>query len=131
MPSLPTRSVRPAPTRCSDVADDSGRPGAWAVVKHDTPQIFLAENAQVISRLLALKVVAGADPSIFEPGSLETVQEHLLHERWADAVLMWMDAADTFIDVYEEFVPVWTEAELDSEVASMAIRTSRLFEGET
>ncbi len=26
--------------------------GAWAVVKHDTPQIFLAENAQVIRDIL-------------------------------------------------------------------------------
>ena len=97
------------------------------MVKHDIPQIFLAENAQVISRLLALKVVAAADPGLFARGALETVQDHLLHERWADAVLMWMEAADTVIDVYEEFVPVWTEADLDSEVASMAIRTARLF----
>lgn len=111
------------------MADPLSTPGAWAVVKDDTPQIFLAENAQVISRLLALKVVAGADPSTFKAkGALEAVQDHLLHERWADAVFMWMEATDTFIDVYEEFVPVWTEATLDREVASMAIRTSRLFE---
>jgi len=104
------------------------RLGAWAVVKHDTPQIFLAENAQVISRLIALKVVAASDPSIFAPHEIETVQDHLLHERWADAVVMWMQATDTLIDVYEEHVPIWTEDTLDREVASMAIRTSRLFE---
>lgn len=113
------------------MAQDSGRPGAWAVVKHDTPQIFLAENASVISRLLALKVVAAADPALFARGALETLQDHLLHERWAEAVLMWMETTDTVIDVYEEYVPVWTEADLDSEVASMAIRTSRLFEDQT
>ena len=101
--------------------------GAWAVVKHDTPQIFLAENAQVISRLIALKVVAGSNPSTFKPHLVEAVKEHLLHERWADAVLIWMEATDTLIDVYEEHVPIWTEDRLDSEVASMAIRTSKLF----
>lgn len=101
--------------------------GAWAVVKHDTPQIFLAENAQVISRLIALKVVAGSNPSTFKPHLVEAVKEHLLHERWADAVLIWMEANDTLIDVYEEHVPIWTEDRLDSEVASMAIRTSKLF----
>lgn len=105
------------------------RLGAWAVVKHDTPQIFLAENAQVISRLIALQVVAASDPTIFAPHEIEAVQEHLLHERWADAVLMWMEATGTFIDVYEEHVPIWTEDTLDREVASMAIRTSRLFDG--
>lgn len=102
-------------------------PGAWAVVKDDTPQIFLAENAQVISRLIALKIVAGADPAVFAPGSLAVVRDHLLHERWAEAVVAWMEATDTLIDVYEEFVPVWTESDLDREVASMAIRMSRLF----
>jgi len=110
------------------MTSDPGPVGAWAVVKHDTPQVFLAENAQVISRLIALKVVAASDPATFKPHLVETVQEHLLHERWADAVLMWMEATDTLIDVYEEYVPVWTEDRLDSEVASMAIRTSKLFE---
>jgi len=107
---------------------ESVRLGAWAVVKEDTPQIFLAENAQVISRLIALKVVAASNPAIFKPHEIDDVQDHLLHERWADAVLMWMEATGTFIDVYEEYVPIWTEDTLDSEVASMAIRTSRLFE---
>lgn len=104
------------------------RVGAWAVVKHDTPQIFLAENAQVISRLIALKVVAASDPGVFPSHLVDTVQDHLLHERWADAVLMWMEATGTLIDVYEEFVPVWNEQRLHSEVTSMAIRTSKLFE---
>ena len=84
-------------------------------------------NAQVISRLIALKVVAGSNPSTFKPHLVEAVKEHLLHERWADAVLIWMEATDTLIDVYEEHVPIWTEDRLDSEVASMAIRTSKLF----
>ena len=110
------------------MATESVRLGAWAVVKHDTPQIFLAENAQVISRLIALKVVAASDPSVFKPHLIDTVREHLLHERWADAVVMWIEATDTFIDVYEEYVPIWTEDTLDSEFASMEIRTSKLFD---
>ena len=105
----------------------STNPGAWAVVKYDTPQIFVAENAQVISRLIALRVVAATDPRSFKPHHLEAVRDHLLHERWADAVVMWMEATDTLIDVYEEYLPIWTEAMLDSELASMEIRTSRLF----
>lgn len=115
-------------SRRAPVTADSVRLGAWAVVKHDTPQIFLAENAQVISRLIALKVVAASDSSVFKPHLLDTVREHLLHERWADAVVMWMEATNTFIDVYEEYVPIWTEDTLDSEVASMEIRTSKLFD---
>jgi len=96
------------------------RLGAWAVVKHDTPQIFLAENAQVISRLIALKVVASSDPANFKPHELELVQDHLLHERWAEAVVMWMEATDTLIDVYEEYVPIWTEDTLRRGLAGPA-----------
>lgn len=102
-------------------------PGAWAVVKYDTPQIYVAENAQVISRLIALKVVAATAANEFEPHRLELVRDHLLHERWADAVVMWIEATGIEIDVYEEYVPIWSEAALDSELASMEIRTSRLF----
>lgn len=105
----------------------NGHPGAWAVVNEDTPRIFLADNAQVISRLIALKVVAASPPSTFAPQALAEVHDHLLHERWAEAVLMWIDATGIPIDVYEEYVPVWSEGDLDRDVASMAIRVSRLF----
>ncbi|MEM7095912.1 MAG: hypothetical protein AAF567_23110 [Actinomycetota bacterium] len=103
-------------------------PGAWAVVNHDTPQIFLAEDAAVISRLIALKIVAASEPGIFGD-ALPAVRDHLLHQRWPDAVVAWIEATGTTIDVYEEFVRVWTHDRLDHELALMAIRTSRLFEG--
>ena len=105
-------------------------PGAYAIVKSDPPRLFLADNADVISRLIALKVVASADAAVFGAFRSTTVRAALLEERWADAVVMWMDATGTDIDVYEEFVPVWTEADLDAEVASMEIRMSRIFESE-
>lgn len=102
-------------------------PGAWAVIKYDTPQIFVAESADVISRLIALKVVAAADPAEFEPHQLERVRSYLLHENWSAALLMWIEATGIEIDVYDEFVPIWTETRLDRELASLEIRTSRLF----
>ena len=103
-------------------------PGAWAVTREDTPQVFLAENQDVMSRLLALKLVAAADPSVFTADELDDVREHLLHERWAAAVVTWMDATETFVDVYPEYMQVWTEKDLDREVATMAIRMSRIFD---
>lgn len=102
-------------------------PGAWAVTREETPQIFLADDEQVISRLLALKLVAAAQPDDFSAADLEQVRDHLLHERWAEALVIWMNATGTYVDVYPEYVQVWNEKDLDREVASMAIRTSRLF----
>ena len=103
-------------------------PGAYAIVKTDPPQLFLAENAAVISRLIALKVVAQSDPDRFGPGRIGVIRDALLEERWADAVVTWMSATDTFIDVYEEYVPVWTEDDLDADLAVMEIRMSRIFD---
>ena len=103
-------------------------PGAWAVVNYETPQIFLAENAAVISRLIALKLVAAAEPSVFGD-AVTAVRDDLLHERWPNAVVAWIEATGTTVDVYEEYVPVWTDKMLDEELAMMAIRTSRVFEG--
>lgn len=102
-------------------------PGAYAVVKSDPPQVFLADNATVISRLIALKVVAREDPGSFTGPQLDQVRRYLLRERWAEAVMVWMSATDTHIDVYEEYVPVWTEDDLNADVASMEIRMARLF----
>lgn len=102
-------------------------PGAYAIVNTDPPQLFLAEDAAVISRLIALKVVAREHPGRFGPGGAEAVRDALLEERWADAVLLWMSATDTTIDIYAEYVPVWTDADLDAEVTSLEIRMARLF----
>ena len=116
-------------TRDADRQRIKHSPGAWAVTREDTPQIFLAEDEKVISRLLALKLVAAANPDGFSAHELAEIREHLLHERWAEALVLWMDATGIFVDVYPEYKPVWTEAALDAEVASMAIRMSRIFDG--
>ena len=103
-------------------------PGAYAVVRGDQPQVFLAENATVISRLLALKLVARANPRSFESEQLAAARSALLEERWADAVVVWMEATGQFVDVYEEYVHVWTEADLDADFASMEIRVAPIFD---
>ena len=112
----------------SDTRRQAHAPGAYAIVKTDPPQLFLAENEAVISRLIALKVVAREDPDLFPAGRIGVIQDALLEERWADAVVAWMSATDTFIDVYEEYVPVWTEDDLDADLASMEIRMARIFD---
>lgn len=131
-----TRQVPPLPDNCSEEHDCSDSmtertkhsPGAWAVTREETPQIFLADEEHVISRLLALKLVAAASPTEFTASELEQVRDHLLHERWADALVIWMNATGIYVDVYPEYVHVWNAKDLDAELASMAIRTSRLFE---
>jgi hypothetical protein len=100
-------------------------PGAWAVVR-ETGQLFLADDAAVISRLLALKLAAQTRASrLSGPGP---IREALLEERWADALVEWMTQTGYTVDVYEEYVRVWTDDDLDADVAAMEIRMSPIFD---
>jgi hypothetical protein len=106
----------------------SNTSGAYAVVHGAEPQVFLAENEHVMSRLLALEVVAKSSPSQFKSRSrVEAVRSALLEERWADAMLLWMTSTGLAVDVYPESLKCWSEANLDEEQASMEIRMAPIF----
>jgi hypothetical protein len=113
------------------VPDESraGWPGrvAIAIVGSDPPQVFLATDEAVLSRVLALKVVAQTDPLDLSAGSLERIREALLEERWADAVVEWIQATGDAVDAYPD-EDVWSESRLDSEVAALEIRLARIFD---
>ena len=105
------------------------RPGrvAFAVVHHDPPEVFIAEDEFVLARLVALNVVAPTRPE--DLPSHEAVQELrqcLLEERWADAIFSWLEHSGVVIDAYPDEI-VWTEAGLDAERAALEIRMAPLF----
>jgi hypothetical protein len=89
--------------------------------------VFLATNADVLSRLVALLVVAPTDPRELEANSLSLIREALLEERWGDAVLAWIEATGEAVDAYPDD-DVWTEERLDEEAASLEIRMARIFD---
>jgi hypothetical protein len=102
--------------------------GAYAVVRGDEPLVFLASDATVMSRVLALQLVAQLSASaVSSEARLDEMRSALLEERWADAVVAWIEETGTPVDVYEEGLIVWTEHHLDVEAASMEIRMAPLF----
>lgn len=103
----------------------SGR-AAVAIVRSDPPQVFLAEDAEVLGRVLAIQLVAQTPPQQFG-SSLAVVREALLEERWGDAVLTWMEATGDVVDAYPDDV-VWTEGDLDAAGAALEIRLSPAFQ---
>lgn len=107
----------------------AGRPRrvAVAIVRADPPKVLLATGADVLSRLLAVKVVASSDPSDFSFGDLEGIRQALLQERWGDAVAGWIDATGINVDGYPD-EEIWSEDFLNEEVASMEIRLARIFD---
>ena len=104
------------------------RAGAYAVVRGEEPEIFLAEDATVLARLLALNLVAQLPArDVSSPARLDEMRKALLEERWADALVLWMDETGTAVDVYDECPRVFTEAILDSDQAALEIRVAPLF----
>jgi hypothetical protein len=98
-----------------------------AVVRSDPPQIFLASDDNVLSRVVALRVVARSDPTELPEGSVDRIREALLEERWGDAVVEWIGATGEAVDGYPD-EEVWTESRLDAETASLEIRLAPIFE---
>lgn len=97
-------------------------------VTHDAPPaVFIAENDDVMSRVLALELVARTPPEAIDPiAAVGEIRAALLEERWADAVVAWMAATENVVDVYGG-ERVWTEGELDIERAALEIRVSPIF----
>lgn len=108
---------------------DPGPPaGAYALVRGEEPQVFLARDADVLSRALALNLVAQTRAQdVTSPARLTQMREALLEERWADALLLWIEETGVAVDVYDESPRVWGEADLDLEKASLEIRVAPLF----
>ncbi len=102
--------------------------GAYAVVREEDPKVYIAESAEVLSRVLALQVVAQLPAvTVRSPARLEEMRSALLEERWGDALVAWIEETDTPVDVYDEALTVWTNDALDADQASMEIRVAPLF----
>ena len=99
---------------------------AYAVVRFDPPEVFLAEDIEVLQRVLAFELVARTDAAELGLDGTDTLRCALLEERWSDAVLTWMDLRGVAVDVYT-FLPVYTGAELPAELIGAQLQFTRLF----
>ena len=107
----------------------SSWPGNMAVAVtrgEQDAQVLLAENGEVLSRLVALRWVAQTPASALG-GRVDGIRQALLDERWGDAVVLWMEATGTVVDAYPD-EDVWTEERLDQDRASFEIRMAPIFE---
>jgi hypothetical protein len=100
---------------------------AWAVVYDDPAQVYVAEDEYVLTRLLALKVVALTQSSNLGDAALTEIRDALLEERWADAVAAWVSASGVRLDAFPD-EELWTAAAVDEDLTSLQIRLSPIFE---
>ena len=98
---------------------------AYAVVHTEPPSIFLADDIEVLHRVLALEVVARTDPALLAPQAA-SIREALLEERWGDATVEWIRATGTGIDVYDT-KSVYSDDDLPADMIGAQLQFTRLF----
>ena len=104
---------------------------AYAVVFGGArPRAFLAADEWVLSRVIALHLVAQTRPEEVPAEALPRIREALLQERWADAVAEWMQVTGVTVDVYSD-EHVWVDADLDEERVALELRVAPLFDDST
>ncbi|HCH79607.1 MAG TPA: hypothetical protein DFK16_02485, partial [Acidimicrobiaceae bacterium] len=100
---------------------------AYAVVHTEPPSIFLADDIDVLHRVLALEVVARTDPAMLGANA-GSICDALLEERWGDAVVAWIQALGTGIDVYDG-KSIYTADDLPADLIGAQLQFTRLFGG--
>jgi hypothetical protein len=102
---------------------------AYAVVRGDPPEVYVAEDVDTLHRVLALEVVAATPGFSVPDGQRRRIREALLDERWGDAVVAWMDVTGAVIDVYSSGLEIWTAARFaQPEEAGIELRLRPLFD---
>lgn len=99
---------------------------AYAVVHSDPPEVYLAEDVDVLARLLALELVARTDPKQLRPGAAENLRAALLAERWADALVAWIKHTDMGVDVYTH-LHIYTANDLPQDLIGAQLQFTQLF----
>lgn len=98
---------------------------AYAVVHLDPPEVWLAEDIDVLHRVLALEVVAATEPRLLGE-SVEPIRQALLDERWGDAAVEWIRATDIAIDVYTTR-SVYLDSDVPADLIGAQLQFKQLF----
>ena len=98
---------------------------ATAVVHTEPASVYLADDIDILHRVLALEVVARTDPSLLN-GRAEEIREALLEERWGDAVVVWIRETGTGIDVYTNS-SVYSDDDVPEDLIGAQLQFSALF----
>lgn len=98
---------------------------ATAVVHTEPASVYLADDIDILHRLLALEVVARTDASLLN-GRADEIREALLDERWGDAVVTWIKETGTGIDVYTNN-SIYTHDDLPADLIGAQLQFAPLF----
>jgi len=101
---------------------------AYAVVRQDPPEVFVAEDVGVLNRVLALELVGRTPSADLDAESCAALRSALLEERWADAVVQWMRLRGIAVDVYTH-LHVYTDQDAPAELVGAQLQFAPIFRG--
>lgn len=103
---------------------------AYAVLHGDPPEVFVAEDVDVLHRVIALEIVAQTPASALSEEVGNKIRDALLNEEWGTAVELWMTYYSREpLDVYPSGLRVWTDAQVTADLTSIELQFRPLFKG--
>ncbi|MEO1063153.1 MAG: hypothetical protein AAFZ07_17205 [Actinomycetota bacterium] len=88
--------------------------------------VLLADDDRVLTRVVALEVVAATSPSRLGTAA-DGVRAALRQGEYTDAVVRWMEATGARVDGFPD-ERIWRESELDDDSIQLELGLARLFD---
>lgn len=101
---------------------------AYALVPGDEELTFVAEDSEVLTRVIVLELVAQLRPDQLQSTQVDRIREALSSEDWQEAILAWMDATGRRLNIFSD-EPIWTSESLDEERLRFELQVSPIFSG--
>ncbi|MEM8902148.1 MAG: hypothetical protein AAGA17_00890 [Actinomycetota bacterium] len=88
--------------------------------------VHLADDDRVLTRVVALEVVAATSPSRLGTAA-DGVRAALRQGEYAEAIVRWMEATGARVDGFPD-ERIWRESELDDDSIQLELGLARLFD---
>jgi hypothetical protein len=101
---------------------------AYAVLHGDPPEVYVAEDVDVLHRVIALEIVAQTPAAALSEEVANKIRDALLAEEWGTAVELWMTYYSRQpLDVYPSGLRVWTDAMVTADLTGIELQFRPLF----
>lgn len=99
---------------------------AYAVVPGDEEIAYIAEDPDVLTRVIVLQLVAQLRPEQVSSDQVERIRSALRAEDWQEAIVAWMDVTGRRLNVFPD-EPVWTGSGLDEDRLRLELPFAPIF----
>jgi hypothetical protein len=97
-----------------DPPSEEPRRVAYAVVPGEDEICFIAQDSEVLTRVVILQLVAQLRPDQVSHDQVERIRSALRGQDWQEAIIAWMDATGRRLNLFPD-EPVWTASALDED----------------